>query len=86
MMHIAYPQVVPAPVYEPILEYIPMAMDQEKEDPSKEKDPSKGTYGPIIDWDMDSDSSFYYSNSSSPSSRGSRISSQGHGRGRGCHF
>ena len=90
MMHTAHPEIVLAPVYEPILEYIPMVMYSEEEDPCEEEDPSEGTYDPIIDWDIDLNSSFYYSDSSAPSNKGSQISSRGRRRargcGRGCHF
>ena len=88
IMHTAHPKVVPTPVYEPIPEYVPMAMDPEDEDPSKEEDPSEGVDDPITNWNIDSKSSFYYSDSSAPSSRGSRISTRGRGCGRGrrCRF
>ena len=88
MMYTAYPEVVPILVYEPIPKYFPMAMNPKEEDHSEEEDPFEGTDDPIIDWDIDSNSSFYYSNSSAPSSKGCRISSRGcrHGRGHGCRF
>ena len=60
-----------------------MAIDPEEEDPSEEDDPFEGTYDHNTDWDIDSDSSFYYSDSSALSSRGSQINSRGHGRGCG---
>ena len=53
MMHATHLEVVPALVYEPILEYVPMAMNPEEEDPFEEEDPSEGIDNPITNWDID---------------------------------
>ena len=80
MMHATHLEVVPALVYEPIPEYVPMAMNSKEEDPSKEVDPSEGINNPITNWDIDSGSSFYYSDSFVLSNQGNQT------RSRGCEF
>ena len=74
-MHGTHLEVVFALMYDDIPEYVPMAMNLKEEDPSEEADPSEGKDNAVTNWDIDSGSSFYYSDSSVLFNKGNRTRS-----------